>query len=65
MSLTIIDPWTLLYEPFMIHYKYYRVQESVYLQFYTTLTLPTIVQLPRGDARGLSREYVLRIPSVS
>ena len=38
MSLPINDPWKLLYEPLVI-------QESVYLQFYATLTLPTIVHL--------------------
>ena len=34
---------------------------------YTTIANrhPTGVPPPRGDAGGLSREYVLRIPSVS
>ena len=36
-----------------------RVQESVYLQFYTTLTLSTIVHLQQLKAIGEGRGYTL------
>ena len=39
---------------------------SITFQFYKfSLSLVLIKTIPHGDAGGLSREYVLRIPSVS
>ena len=40
-----------------------RYCQSVYVMF--DFIWMGLLELPRGDAGGLSREYVLRIPSVS
>ena len=59
-SLSINDPWKLLYETLVIQYKINsRVQESIYLQFYMTLTLPTVVHLQPVWGIGIGRGKVV------
>ena len=55
-KLTMMKGWPLL------------ILESNFMvtnDMYANNLVSTIETNPRGDARGLSREYVLRIPSVS